>query len=126
MQLNQKMTMSLAAIAVIMSPIECCRTISTKEITLPITGFDLQKNNPPCVDAVIFFTSDDPKCSHWKRRWVNKQNCLYTTLCLIPLKTLKMLTLSIKGSAEMVNLLTNMLCMLHVIYCDVTYKCMKN
>uniref|UniRef100_A0A671KIB9 Chemokine interleukin-8-like domain-containing protein n=1 Tax=Sinocyclocheilus anshuiensis TaxID=1608454 RepID=A0A671KIB9_9TELE len=64
------MTMSLAHLIKLLcsldgqiKPIECCRTVSTKEITLPITGFDLQKSNPPCVDA----------CSHWKQRWVKQK-----------------------------------------------------
>ncbi|XP_059419312.1 chemokine (C-C motif) ligand 34a, duplicate 3 isoform X3 [Carassius carassius] len=74
MQFNQIMTMSLAAIAVIMSvmlsgtngqnrPIECCTSVSTKEITLPITGFRLQQRNLPCVRAVV----------HWKQGWVRQK-----------------------------------------------------
>ncbi|KTF78653.1 hypothetical protein cypCar_00024624 [Cyprinus carpio] len=84
MQLNQRMMMGLAAIAVIMSvmitgtngqnkPIECCTTVSTKEITLPITGFKLQKREPPCVNAIIFFTAKGDYCSHWKESWVKQK-----------------------------------------------------
>ena len=32
---------------------ECCREVSTKNITVPITGFRLQKWDPPCVKAVM-------------------------------------------------------------------------
>ncbi|XP_035392295.1 chemokine (C-C motif) ligand 34a, duplicate 3 [Electrophorus electricus] len=48
----------------------CCTMVSTQEITLPITGFKLQKPRPPCVKAVIFFTSNGTWCSHWKESWV--------------------------------------------------------
>ncbi|XP_067308564.1 chemokine (C-C motif) ligand 34a, duplicate 3 [Pseudorasbora parva] len=83
MQLNQKMTMTLAAIALISImimetngqniPTECCTSASTKEITLPITGFKLQIKNLPCVKAVIFFTSEGPICSHWSEKWVREK-----------------------------------------------------
>nr|AXF84183.1 chemokine ligand 34a [Ctenopharyngodon idella] len=81
MQLNQRMMKSLAAIAVIMSvmimetngqfkPVECCKSASIVKITSNITGFKLQRENPPCVKAVIFFTSEGEMCSHWREKWV--------------------------------------------------------
>nr|ABA54954.1 CC chemokine SCYA107 [Ictalurus punctatus] len=48
----------------------CCRQVITKEITVPITGFRVQRPQPPCVKAVIFYTSTGPVCSHWKEQWV--------------------------------------------------------
>ncbi|XP_051989388.1 C-C motif chemokine 4-like [Xyrauchen texanus] len=84
MQLNQKMMMSLAAIAVIMSvmfmgtngqgkPNNCCTTVSKHKITLPITGFQYQKKNLPCVKAVIFNTTDGRRCSDSRMNWVKKK-----------------------------------------------------
>ncbi|ROJ35243.1 hypothetical protein DPX16_2757 [Anabarilius grahami] len=84
MQLNQKMMKSLAAIAVIMSvmimetngqniDIQCCKSASTKKITSPITGFKYQNENLPCVKAVIFFTSEGQRCSHWREKWVREK-----------------------------------------------------
>ncbi|XP_056323603.1 chemokine (C-C motif) ligand 34a, duplicate 3 [Danio aesculapii] len=81
---NQKMMMRLAAIAVILSVmitetngqnrfVQCCTSVSTKEITLPITGFKLQIRNPPCLKAIIFFTTEGPRCSHWKESWVKEK-----------------------------------------------------
>ncbi|KAK9979068.1 hypothetical protein ABG768_012514 [Culter alburnus] len=77
------MMKSLAAIAVIMSvmimetngesPIECCRTVSTKKITVPITGFRFQTQNLPCVTAVIFNTTEGPMCSHGGLKWVREK-----------------------------------------------------
>uniref|UniRef100_A0A671YDZ9 Chemokine interleukin-8-like domain-containing protein n=1 Tax=Sparus aurata TaxID=8175 RepID=A0A671YDZ9_SPAAU len=31
----------------------CCKTVSTQEITEPITGYMLQRANAPCVRAVM-------------------------------------------------------------------------
>ncbi|KAK9979059.1 hypothetical protein ABG768_012505 [Culter alburnus] len=85
MQLNQKMMKSLAAIAVIMSVMimetngedqksfECCTRVSTKKITVPITGFRYQKQNLPCVTAVIFNTTEGPMCSHGGLKWVREK-----------------------------------------------------
>ncbi|ROJ35244.1 hypothetical protein DPX16_2758, partial [Anabarilius grahami] len=52
---------------------ECCKSASTKEITSPITGFKLQRENLPCVKAVIFFTSEGQRCSHWRENWVREK-----------------------------------------------------
>ncbi|KAF4089605.1 hypothetical protein AMELA_G00068230 [Ameiurus melas] len=51
----------------------CCKQASTKEITVDITGFRLQLPQPPCVKAVIFYTSTGSVCSHWKEQWVVKK-----------------------------------------------------
>ncbi|XP_065123188.1 chemokine (C-C motif) ligand 34a, duplicate 4 [Paramisgurnus dabryanus] len=89
MQFNQKMMMmKFAVIAVIMSvmimgtnqktikldvSVDCCTSVSTTEITSPITGFKLQKRNLPCVNAVIFYTDEGMHCSHWKESWVKQK-----------------------------------------------------
>ncbi|XP_048019223.1 C-C motif chemokine 4-like [Megalobrama amblycephala] len=84
MQLNQKMMKSLAAIAVIMSvmimetngeesPFGCCTSVSTKKITVPITGFRYQKQNLPCVTAVIFNTTKGEMCVHGGIKWVREK-----------------------------------------------------
>ncbi|KAK3567861.1 hypothetical protein QTP86_027340, partial [Hemibagrus guttatus] len=48
----------------------CCKEVSSKKITLPITGFKVQAERPPCVKAVIFYTSKGAVCSHWREDWV--------------------------------------------------------
>ncbi|KAI4891429.1 hypothetical protein NFI96_018616, partial [Prochilodus magdalenae] len=81
MQLSLKTTGSLAIICAILCISimgaygqqkrgECCREVSTKIITVPITGFRLQKWDPPCFKAVIFYTAEGAVCSHWRQRWV--------------------------------------------------------
>ncbi|KAK3546191.1 hypothetical protein QTP70_025236 [Hemibagrus guttatus] len=49
---------------------ECCKEISSERITLPITGFKVQQARPPCVKAIIFYTSEGAVCSHWRENWV--------------------------------------------------------
>ncbi|GAA6101242.1 uncharacterized protein LOC103031272 [Tachysurus ichikawai] len=48
----------------------CCKEVSTSKITVPITGFMVHRSRPPCVKAVIFFTSKGAICSHWREEWV--------------------------------------------------------
>ncbi|KAG7487430.1 hypothetical protein MATL_G00023380 [Megalops atlanticus] len=48
----------------------CCTEVSRQEVTGPITGYRIQKWNPPCVKAVIFETAAGMVCSHWKEPWV--------------------------------------------------------
>ncbi|XP_076828825.1 chemokine (C-C motif) ligand 34a, duplicate 3 [Brachyhypopomus gauderio] len=84
MHLSLTRTGNLALLAVIVGlsvmwagaqPINpnCCTEVSTQEITIPITGFKLQKARLPCVNAVIFFTKEGIKCSHWKETWVRQK-----------------------------------------------------
>ncbi|GAA6101241.1 uncharacterized protein LOC103031272 [Tachysurus ichikawai] len=69
----------------------CCKEVSGKKITSPITGFKLQAPRPPCVKAVIFFTPEGAVCSHWKENWVKKK--------VIELRQLQAIEKSLKMSA---------------------------
>ncbi|KAM9501477.1 uncharacterized protein Hap1MRO34_011286 isoform 1-T1 [Clarias gariepinus] len=51
----------------------CCREVSAKKITVPITGFRVQLERLPCVKAVIFYTSEGAVCSHWRESWVKEK-----------------------------------------------------
>uniref|UniRef100_A0A667YZK0 Chemokine interleukin-8-like domain-containing protein n=1 Tax=Myripristis murdjan TaxID=586833 RepID=A0A667YZK0_9TELE len=35
---------------------DCCTSVSSKEITEPIIGYELRKGNPPCVPAVMLIS----------------------------------------------------------------------
>ncbi|KAI7809922.1 hypothetical protein IRJ41_020079, partial [Triplophysa rosa] len=83
-QFNQKMMMTIAAIAVIMplitsthgdiKPHKCCTSVSNENITSPITGFRLQRRDPPCVKAVIFYTGEgEALCRYSKLDWVKQK-----------------------------------------------------
>ncbi|KAG5847295.1 hypothetical protein ANANG_G00124510 [Anguilla anguilla] len=70
----------IAAVAVILSLTvlgtdgnkanDCCKEVSTHNITVPILGYRIQHKNLPCVKAVIFLTEEGEKCSHWRENWV--------------------------------------------------------
>ncbi|KAF7705858.1 hypothetical protein HF521_019112 [Silurus meridionalis] len=51
----------------------CCRQVSARKISVPITGFKIQQPRPPCVKAVIFFTANGAICSHWRENWVKEK-----------------------------------------------------
>ncbi|KAG9340105.1 hypothetical protein JZ751_022030 [Albula glossodonta] len=82
MQSSQKLSI-FAFIAVIALFVEagtaegkfdsCCKEVSKVEITEPITGYELQHRNLPCVKAVIFVTADKKFCSQWNLPWVRRK-----------------------------------------------------
>ncbi|KAI7809923.1 hypothetical protein IRJ41_020080, partial [Triplophysa rosa] len=84
-QFNQKMMMTVAAVAVILSVMitcrhgdtkthGCCTSVSHETITSPITGFRLQRRDPPCVKAVIFYTGEgEALCRYSKLDWVKQK-----------------------------------------------------
>ncbi|KAJ8375893.1 hypothetical protein SKAU_G00064730 [Synaphobranchus kaupii] len=48
----------------------CCTQVSRMEISGHITGYRIQKWDPPCVRAVIFETESGEFCIHVKQAWV--------------------------------------------------------
>uniref|UniRef100_A0A667YS82 Chemokine interleukin-8-like domain-containing protein n=1 Tax=Myripristis murdjan TaxID=586833 RepID=A0A667YS82_9TELE len=65
--------------------LSCCTEVSTKEITEPITGYELQRGNPPCVRAVIFQTEKGSFCAYVGAPWVRaKVNELRYVSCSLP------------------------------------------
>ncbi|KAK6299582.1 hypothetical protein J4Q44_G00296150 [Coregonus suidteri] len=53
--------------------VSCCKTVSKKEVTDPITGYWTQDNNAPCVRAVIFETGKGLFCSYHREPWVRRK-----------------------------------------------------
>ncbi|KAL4631062.1 apolipoprotein D-like [Arapaima gigas] len=55
---------------------ECCKATSSRSITSPITGYQLQKPEGSCVLAVIFISEGKQYCcnpwSSWVRRMLKK------------------------------------------------------
>ncbi|KAK9953177.1 hypothetical protein ABG768_017195 [Culter alburnus] len=51
----------------------CCTVVSTVEFTDPIIGFRMQKQNLPCVMAVIFETKRGKFCIDWTQPWVKEK-----------------------------------------------------
>uniref|UniRef100_A0A667YFQ0 Chemokine interleukin-8-like domain-containing protein n=1 Tax=Myripristis murdjan TaxID=586833 RepID=A0A667YFQ0_9TELE len=66
---------------------DCCKEVSTKELTEPIIGYELQEENLPCVKAVIFQTEKGSFCSYvgapWVRAKVNELISLHSTHLLV-------------------------------------------
>ncbi|KAM4544438.1 uncharacterized protein V3H82_022198 [Fundulus diaphanus] len=51
----------------------CCKKVDKNEITEPILGYLIQKENHPCVNAVIFQTGTGLYCSYIKAPWVHRK-----------------------------------------------------
>ncbi|XP_077423116.1 uncharacterized protein LOC144052700 [Vanacampus margaritifer] len=51
-------------------PTECCRKVSSKEITEEVFAFRIAQRHPPCVAAVIFYTKDGYYCAQMRAPWV--------------------------------------------------------
>ncbi|XP_029610895.1 cell wall protein RBR3-like, partial [Salmo trutta] len=53
--------------------VSCCKTVSRKEVTDPITGYWIQNYNAPCVPAVIFEMEKGLFCSYHRQPWVHRK-----------------------------------------------------
>ncbi|XP_078137213.1 uncharacterized protein LOC144537396 isoform X2 [Sander vitreus] len=51
----------------------CCKKVTNQEITEPISGYLVQRANPPCVQAVIFQTKSGLFCSYLNAPWVRRK-----------------------------------------------------
>uniref|UniRef100_A0A667YRZ6 Chemokine interleukin-8-like domain-containing protein n=1 Tax=Myripristis murdjan TaxID=586833 RepID=A0A667YRZ6_9TELE len=70
---------------------DCCKEVSSKEITEPIIGYELRKGNPPCVPAVIFLTEKGHYCTYIKAPWVMDKADLSTLHTLAYLLTCRII-----------------------------------
>ncbi|KAM9775600.1 uncharacterized protein ACBT44_002633 isoform 2-T2 [Syngnathus typhle] len=54
-------------------PTECCKKVSTKEITEEVLGYQVAIPQPPCLPAVIFYTKDSFYCAAIRAPWVRQK-----------------------------------------------------
>lgn len=53
--------------------INCCKSVSTVEVTDPIIGVRKQRKSLPCVKAIIFETDRGDFCSDPRQPWVRRK-----------------------------------------------------
>ncbi|XP_061683258.1 uncharacterized protein LOC133504727 isoform X3 [Syngnathoides biaculeatus] len=51
-------------------PTECCKKVSSKEITEEVLAFKVEIPQLPCLPAVIFYTKDGYYCAQIRAPWV--------------------------------------------------------
>ncbi|XP_048031239.1 eotaxin-like [Megalobrama amblycephala] len=51
----------------------CCTAVSTVELTDPVIGFRMQKQNLPCLMAIIFQTERGEFCCDPRKFWVQNK-----------------------------------------------------
>ncbi|KAM8850443.1 uncharacterized protein AB9W97_021618 [Spinachia spinachia] len=62
--------LAITASASEMKIIKCCTEVSIANPNATILGYRVQRKKPPCVQAVIFKTTEGEVCSHWREKWV--------------------------------------------------------